>query len=79
MEDPCQNCLFRVVRDMWSKAIDHAAKVSIRTLYNIRGCHEWFQQEEYCNNCSMHQVLLENSKLLGISIFPHTCNRREMQ
>ena len=40
VEDPCQNCLFRVVRDMWSKAIDCAVKVSIRTLYNIRGCHE---------------------------------------
>ena len=41
-EKPTKSYLFRVVGYVWPKTIDRATKVSVRTLDDVRVCHEWF-------------------------------------
>ena len=44
-EQPCEAHLLRVIAYMWSKAVDHAAKVTVGAENDIRGFHEVFQWE----------------------------------
>lgn len=45
IEDPCKDRLLRIISDMWSRAVDSTAEVTVGAHDDVGGGHEGFERQ----------------------------------